>query len=114
MVSKLQSVMLSAILIASCFAACEAAAAAAAKAKTRLPAAQLASIPVTGSSPANAGQGNSVHLKAMEECKSQYGGRRFGLGRDRYAYIEQCFKMATGSYPFQVNANCSMRRGFNC
>jgi len=112
MVSKRLSVMLSAILFASCFAACEAAAAA--KAKSRLPAAQLASLPVTGSSPAKAGEGNSAHLKAMEECKSQYGGRRFWLGRDRYAYIETCFKMLTGSYPFQVNVNCSMKYGFNC
>jgi hypothetical protein len=71
-------------------------------------------LPVTGSSQANAGQPSAAHLKAMEECKSQAGGRRFWLGRDRYAYIETYFKMLTGSYPFQVNVNCRMRFGFNC
>jgi hypothetical protein len=104
MVSKLRSVMLSATLLASCFAACEADA----KAK-RLPGAQLASFPVTGSSQANSGQGSPAHQKAMAECLSQYGGQRFWLNRDRYAYIEQCFMMATGKYPHQVQADCHLR-----
>jgi hypothetical protein len=52
-----------------------------------------------------------AHKNAMAECESQYGGRRPFLERDRYAYIEQCFKSATGMYPHQAKMNCSVK---NC
>lgn len=47
------------------------------------------------------------HQQAMDECKERYGGgiARGHLGRDRYAYMEACFKQLTGVYPFQVNVN---------
>ncbi len=51
------------------------------------------------------------HQQAMDECKERYGGgiARGHLGRDRYAYIESCFKQLTGIYPFQANVNCFIR-----
>ena len=44
----------------------------------------------------------------MDKCQALYGGFRGALGRDRYAYIERCFKDLTGKYPFQVNMNCTL------
>jgi hypothetical protein len=51
------------------------------------------------------------HQQAMDECKERYGGgiARGHLGRDRYAYIEACFKQLTGIYPFQANVGCFVR-----
>lgn len=48
------------------------------------------------------------HKQAMDECKERYGGgiARGHLARDRYAFIEACFKQLTGMYPFQANVNC--------
>ena len=62
---------------------------------------------------------SAAHLQAMEECKARYGGgsRRGWLARDRYAFIEVCFKELTGKYPFQANVNCLYRfrgRDFYC
>jgi roadblock/LC7 domain-containing protein len=48
--------------------------------------------------------------QAMYDCQALYAGRRGFLGRDRYAFIETCFKAATGKYPFQAGANCTLRR----
>jgi hypothetical protein len=50
--------------------------------------------------------------QAMRECEALYGGGlgRGHLGRDRYAYIERCFKDLTGMYPSQVNQDCSVPR----
>src|ERR1700691_444970 len=76
------------------------------KAKPRVPGAQLASLPLgNGTHPA----ANGAHNDAMAQCESQYGGQRVFLGRDRYAYIEQCFHMATGRYPHQVQMNCRIQ-----
>jgi hypothetical protein len=47
---------------------------------------------------------------AMVECEGMYGGNRGFLGRDRYAYIEQCFKNKTGKTPGDVGVNCTLRR----
>jgi hypothetical protein len=52
----------------------------------------------------------TAHQKAMATCETYYGGRRGNLGADRYAYIELCFKNATGMYPAQAKLNCSFRR----
>ena len=54
---------------------------------------------------------NARHQQAMNECKERYGGgiARGQLGRDRYAYIEACFKQLTGIYPFQANVGCFIR-----
>jgi hypothetical protein len=46
----------------------------------------------------------------MVECEGMYGGNRGFLGRDRYAYIEQCFKNITGKTPGDVGVNCTLRR----
>ena len=48
--------------------------------------------------------------QAMYECLSRYAGNRGFLGRDRYAFIEGCFKGLTGKYPFEVHENCTLRR----
>ncbi len=48
--------------------------------------------------------------QAMHECEMLYGGSRGYLGRDRYAYIERCFKDLTGMYPSQARENCTLRR----
>jgi hypothetical protein len=48
--------------------------------------------------------------QAMYECQSRYAGNRGLLGRDRYAFIEGCFKSLTGKYPFEVRENCTLRR----
>jgi hypothetical protein len=64
--------------------------------------------------------------KAMEECKSRYGGVQRGwFWQQRYMYIEACFKEKTGVYPaqanlkFHANVNCNWRtwqtgRAFFC
>jgi hypothetical protein len=52
----------------------------------------------------------TAHQKAMAQRETYYGGRRGNLGADRYAYIELCFKNATGMYPAQAKLNCSFRR----
>jgi hypothetical protein len=60
---------------------------------------------------------SATHRQAMEECLNLYGGWRGTLGRDRYAYIEACFKQKTGMYPFQVNITCTYQyrgRVFGC
>jgi hypothetical protein len=44
----------------------------------------------------------------MDKCQELYGGYRGPLGRDRYAYIERCFKDLTGKYPSQVDMNCTL------
>jgi hypothetical protein len=62
-----------------------------------------------GATTASAQAAGGTHKSAMAECEAQYGGQRFFLGRDRYAYIEQCFKSATGMYPHQANMNCSVK-----
>jgi hypothetical protein len=50
------------------------------------------------------------YQSAMYECEARYAGPRGYLGRDRYAYIEQCFKDMTGKTPAQMQINCSLRR----
>jgi hypothetical protein len=99
---KLHSVLFAALVLASFFDALPA------ESKTkdgaRLPAAQLANF-----QPGKAANG-STHKSAMAECEAQYGGQRFFLGRERYAYIEQCFRQSTGMYPHQVQMNCSIAR----
>jgi hypothetical protein len=47
---------------------------------------------------------------AWYTCQSWYAGNRGFLAKDRYAYVEQCFKDKTGKYPGQVGMNCSLRR----
>jgi hypothetical protein len=47
---------------------------------------------------------------AWYTCQSWYAGARGYLAKDRYAYIEQCFKEKTGKYPGQVGMNCVLRR----
>jgi hypothetical protein len=95
---KSQSVIFSALLVASFVAAGPAASKV--KDKARLPAAQLASAQV----------GGAGHKDAWTRCQSQYDGQRFFLGRDRYAYIEQCFHNETGMYPHQAKLNCTINR----
>jgi hypothetical protein len=51
---------------------------------------------------------SAAHRQAMDKCQELYGGFRGALGRDRYAYIERCFKDLTGKYPFEVNINCTL------
>ena len=51
---------------------------------------------------------SATHRQAMDKCQELYGGFRGWLGRDRYAYIERCFKDLTGVYPFQVNMSCTV------
>jgi hypothetical protein len=51
---------------------------------------------------------SAAHRQAMDKCQELYGGFRGALGRDRYAYIERCFKDMTGKYPFEVNVNCTL------
>jgi hypothetical protein len=48
--------------------------------------------------------------QAMYYCQTLYAGARGALGRDRYAYIERCFKDLTGMYPAQAHENCTLRR----
>jgi hypothetical protein len=48
--------------------------------------------------------------QAMYQCEARYAGPRGFLGRDRYAYIEACFKALTGMYPAQARENCTLRR----
>jgi hypothetical protein len=57
-----------------------------------------------------AAQASNTHQDAMYACEAMYAGNRGYLGKDRYAYIERCFKDKTGKYPFEVNQNCSLRR----
>ena len=52
---------------------------------------------------------DSAELSAWADCQRNYGGRRGFLGRDRYAFIEQCFKLKTGKYPAQLQLNCKLR-----
>lgn len=56
------------------------------------------------------GTTQSSHQDAMYSCEAMYAGPRGFLGKDRYAFIERCFKDKTGKYPFEVNQNCSLRR----
>ena len=51
-----------------------------------------------------------TNSQAMYQCASQYAGYRGYLARDRYAYIEGCFKILTGKYPSEVGENCPLRR----
>jgi hypothetical protein len=51
---------------------------------------------------------SATYREAMAKCQELYGGWRGALGRDRYAYIERCFKDLTGKYPSQVNMNCTL------
>jgi hypothetical protein len=51
---------------------------------------------------------SASHRQAMDKCQELYGGWRGAMGRDRYAYIERCFKDLTGKYPSQVNMNCTL------
>ena len=95
---KPQFVMCAALLLGSFLAAGPAASKT--KDSPRLPAAQLASVPV----------GSGAHKDAWTRCQSQYDGQRYFLGRDRYAYIEQCFHNETGKYPHQVQMNCTVNR----
>lgn len=72
----------------------------------------LAVSQTAGTKRANPSQTVSArHQQAMDECKERYGGgvARGHLGRDRYAFIEACFKEKTGMYPFQANVNCFIR-----
>ena len=48
--------------------------------------------------------------QAMYECEALYAGNRGHLARERYAYIERCFKGLTGMYPSQAHENCTLRR----
>jgi hypothetical protein len=61
-----------------------------------------------------AAQGTQGTQGAYEEawtaCQAQFAGNRGFLGRDRYAYIEQCFHDKTGKFPGQVGMNCQLRR----
>jgi hypothetical protein len=71
----------------------------------------LAASQTAGTIRANPSQtASATHRQAMDECQELYGGGRARghLGRDRYAYIEACFKQKTGMYPFQVNMNCTL------
>jgi hypothetical protein len=54
--------------------------------------------------------GAMSYSQAMYQCASQYHGYRGQLGRERYAYIEGCFKNLTGKYPADVGENCPLRR----
>ena len=51
---------------------------------------------------------SAARQQTMEECKARYGRglARCHLARDRYAYIDACFKELTGKYPFQADVNC--------
>jgi hypothetical protein len=51
---------------------------------------------------------SAAYRQAMAKCQELYGGWRGALGRDRYAYIERCFKDLTGKYPSEVNVNCTL------
>lgn len=51
---------------------------------------------------------SATHRQAMDKCQELYGGFRGWLGRDRYAYIERCFKDLTGKYPFEVSMECTL------
>jgi hypothetical protein len=96
MIAKSPSVVFSALLVVS-FAG---AGPAASKTKPRVQGAQLASAQV----------GGGAQRDAMAQCESYYGGQRFFLGRERYAYIEQCYHSATGKYPHQTQTNCKVDR----
>jgi hypothetical protein len=59
----------------------------------------------------DAAQGaQASYQDAWYTCQSWYAGARGFLAKDRYAYIEQCFKDKTGKYPGQVGMNCVLRR----
>jgi hypothetical protein len=60
-------------------------------------------------SPSNT-SGVMTTSQAMYECQARYAGNRGLLGRDRYAFIEGCFKSLTGRYPFEARENCTLRR----
>jgi hypothetical protein len=45
---------------------------------------------------------------AMRQCQTYYGGNRFWLNRDRYAYIEECVRQKTGFTPTQLHLNCKV------
>jgi len=47
---------------------------------------------------------------AWYTCQARYAGSRGSLAKDRYVYIEQCFKEKTGKYPGEVGMNCYLRR----
>jgi hypothetical protein len=51
----------------------------------------------------------TAHQKAMATCQTYYGGQRGSLGAVRYAFIEQCFKNATGMFPAQAKLKCKLR-----
>jgi hypothetical protein len=53
---------------------------------------------------------NMTTSLAMYQCQAQYAGPRGFLGRDRYVYIEACFKALTGKYPADARENCTLRR----
>ena len=63
-----------------------------------------------GAKKASPSQTASTTSQAMYECQALYAGPRGFLGRDRYGYIEGCFKAKTGMYPFQAHENCTLRR----
>jgi hypothetical protein len=50
------------------------------------------------------------YQSVMAECEGMYAGNRGYLGRDRYVYIEQCFKNITGKSPADLQVNCTLRR----
>jgi hypothetical protein len=91
------------VMVVSTFvlASLVASASAQSKTKPRVPGAQLASVPVGGS---------SSHKDVWARCQSNYDGQRYFLGRERYAYLEQCFHNETGKYPHQVQLNCTINR----
>jgi len=54
--------------------------------------------------------GQTSNEEAMRTCEEMYTGNHGLASRDRYAYIERCFRGKTGKYPFQSQMNCSLRR----
>ncbi len=68
--------------------------------------AQAARAKRTGSAPI----ASTTTSQAMYQCQAQYAGTRGFLGRDRYVYIEACFKALTGKYPADAGENCTLRR----
>jgi hypothetical protein len=61
-------------------------------------------------STSDAGVLSTPNSRAMYECMARYAGNRGFLGKDRGAFIEQCFKGLTGKFPFEVGENCTLRR----
>jgi len=60
--------------------------------------------------PAPAAGTQAAYEEVWVACQAQYAGGRGFLARDRYSYIEMCFKDKTGKYPGQVGMNCTLRR----